>query len=314
MKRIFAGCLLIFAANMITSQSSAISPADSAVVCGIDSSCITPALDGMSASGISAVSGVEQIDEEIREEKGTYVTIKTTEGDITLLLYDDTPLHRDNFIRLCKDGVYDGVLFHRVIKDFLIQGGDPASKEHVPGKAYGDGDGGYVVYSEILPTRFCKRGALIDAKLGDDVNPTRMSAGTQFCVVQGKTFTDEQLDATEERLNEWQKNYLYHLARYELMLEDPTLSKIENGDLLNAKARERAEKEYKEQGRVTISPERREVYRTIGGTPHLDGSVTVFGELISGQDVVERITEMATDSLDRPLKDVIILSTEVHKK
>ena len=314
MKRTFAGCLLIFAANMIASQSSAIASADSAVVCNIDSSCITTGSDGMFASGISAISGVEPIDEEIREEKGTYVTIKTTEGDITLLLYDDTPLHRDNFIRLCKDGVYDGVLFHRVIKDFLIQGGDPASKEQVPGKAYGDGDGGYVVYSEILPTRFCKRGALIDAKLGDDVNPTRMSAGTQFCVVQGKTFTDEQLDATEERLNEWQKNYLYHLARYELMLEDPTLSKIENGDLLNAKARERAEKEYKEQGRVTISPERREVYRTIGGTPHLDGSVTVFGELISGQDVVERITEMATDSLDRPLKDVIILSTEVHKK
>lgn len=243
----------------------------------------------------------------------TLVTIRTSEGDITLWLYDDTPLHRDNFIRLCESATYDGVLFHRVIKDFLIQGGDPESAKREPGAVYGDGDGGFCVYSEILPTHFCKRGALIDAKLGDDVNPTRMSAGTQFCVVQGKTFTDAQLDATEERLNEWHRNYLYHRARYDLQLEDPTLSKIENGDLLNAKARERAEKLYAEHGRVTISPERREVYKTIGGTPHLDGSVTVFGELVEGQDIVEKITLMPTDSADRPLKDVVILSTQVSR-
>lgn len=244
----------------------------------------------------------------------TYVTVHTNEGDFTLWLYDDTPIHRDNFIRLCKDGTYDGVLFHRVIKDFLIQGGDPGSRERIQGKTYGDGDGGFCVYAEILPEHFCKKGALIDAKLGDDVNPTRMSAGTQFCVVQGKTFTDEQLDATEERMNEWHRNHLYHLARYELMLEDPSLSKIENGDLLNAKARERAEKQYEEQGRLKISPERREYYKTIGGTPHLDGTVTVFGELVEGQDVVEKITLMETDESDRPVKDVIVLSTEVWKK
>ena len=171
-----------------------------------------------------------------------------------------------------------------------------------------------MVYNEILPDHFCKKGALIDAKLGDDVNPTRMSAGTQFCVVQGKTFTDEQLDATEARMNEWHKNHLYHLARYELMLENTELSKIENGDLLNAKARERAEKQYAEQGKVTISPERREVYKTIGGTPHLDGTVTIFGELVEGQDIVEKITLMKTDEMNRPLSDVVILSTEVFKK
>lgn len=248
------------------------------------------------------------------DNKKTYVTVHTNQGDFTLWLYDDTPVHRDNFIRLCKDGTYEGVLFHRVIKDFLIQGGDPQSKERIPGKGYGDGDGGYVVYSEILPDRFCKKGALIDAKLGDDVNPTRMSAGTQFCVVQGKTFTDEQLDATEVRMNEWHKNHLYHLARYELMLENPELSKIENGDLLNAKARERAEKQYAEQGKLTISPERREVYKTIGGTPHLDGTVTIFGELVEGQDIVEKITLMKTDEMDRPLSDVVILSTKVYQK
>ena len=269
--------------------------------------CLMLALAGVTMANASSA-------EKPANNQKTYVTVHTNQGDFTLMLYDDTPVHRDNFIRLCKDGTYEGVLFHRVIKDFLIQGGDPQSKERIPGKGYGDGDGGYVVYNEILPDHFCKKGALIDAKLGDDVNPTRMSAGTQFCVVQGKTFTDEQLDATEARMNEWHKNHLYYLARYELMLENPELSKIENGDLLNAKARERAEKQYAEQGKVTISPERREVYKTIGGTPHLDGTVTIFGELVEGQDIVEKITLMKTDEMDRPLSDVVILSTEVFKK
>lgn len=269
--------------------------------------CLMLALAGVTMANASSA-------EKPADNQKTYVTVHTNQGDFTLMLYDDTPVHRDNFIRLCKDGTYEGVLFHRVIKDFLIQGGDPQSKERIPGKGYGDGDGGYVVYNEILPDHFCKKGALIDAKLGDDVNPTRMSAGTQFCVVQGKTFTDEQLDATETRMNEWHKNHLYHLARYELMLENPELSKIENGDLLNAKARERAEKQYVEQGKVIISPERREVYKTIGGTPHLDGTVTIFGELVEGQDIVEKITLMKTDEMDRPLSDVVILSTEVFKK
>lgn len=247
-------------------------------------------------------------------QKKTYVTVSTNQGDFTLWLYDDTPLHRDNFVRLCNDSVYNGVIFHRVIKDFLIQGGDPQSRERIPGKAYGDGDGGYCVYSEIIPTHYCKRGALIDAKLGDDVNPTRMSAGTQFCVVQGRTFTDDELDATEQRLNEWHRNHLYHMARYDLMLEDPSLSRIENGDLLNAKARERAEKQYAEGGKISIPADRREVYKTIGGTPHLDGSVTVFGEIVEGQDIVERITLMDTDQHDRPTDDVVIIATKVWKK
>ena len=270
------------------------------------------ALSLMLAMGAASPSDMQA--QSSSQNEGTYVDIKTNQGDITLLLYDDTPLHRDNFIRLCNDGTYDGVIFHRVIKDFLIQGGDPGSKERIPGKGYGDGDGGFVVYSEILPNHFCKQGALIDAKLGDDVNPTRMSAGTQFCVVQGRTFTDEELDKTEARLNEWNHNYLYHLARYELQLENPELSKIENGNLLNAMASDRALKQEYKNGKIKISPERREVYRTVGGTPHLDGSVTVFGELVSGQDVVEKITLMQTDDMDRPLDDVVILSTKVYRK
>lgn len=253
-------------------------------------------------------------DNTVAADGTTYVDVHTNQGDFTLMLYDDTPLHRDNFVRLCRDSAYNGLLFHRVIKDFLIQGGDPASKERVPGAAYGDGDGGYVVYNEILPNRFCKRGALIDAKLGDDVNPTRMSAGTQWCVVQGRKFTDEELDLTERRLNEWNRNYLYHRARYDLMLEEPELSAIENGDKLNARARGRMEKLLAMQGPLTIPAERREIYKSVGGTPHLDGSVTVFGELTDGQDVIEKITLMATDTLDRPLEDVVILSTNVRRQ
>lgn len=248
------------------------------------------------------------------KEKTTYVTINTNKGAFTLKLYNETPMHRDHFVRLCKDGTYVKGIFHRVIKDFLIQGGDPTSRNPVPGKMYGDNDGGFLTYAEILPQHFCKRGALIDAKLGDDVNPTRMSAGSQFCVVQGKRFTDEQLDATEKTMNAWHRNHMYHLSRYELQLEDPSLAKMENGDLLNAKARERAEKILKEQGPITIPAERREYYKTIGGTPHLDGTVTVFGEILNGQDIVEKITLAATDKNDRPIDDVIILSTKVWQK
>lgn len=244
----------------------------------------------------------------------TLVTISTNMGDMTLWLYDDTPLHRDNFLRLCRDSVFPGTIFHRCIRDFLIQGGDPQSRNPEPERTYGDGDGGFCINAEILPHHFCKRGALIDAKLGDYVNPTRMSAGTQFCVVQGRVCTDEQLNQTEERLNQWHREYLYHLARYELMLEEPELTAIEKGDVLNEKARQRAEKQYAEQGPMTIPAHRREIYKTVGGTPHLDGSVTVFGELVDGWDTVERISLLPTDEYDRPFTDVIITAVSVERR
>ena len=268
----------------------------------------------MAVAGMVSMRGYAENSSAGNKEEKTYVTVKTSEGDFTLWLYDDTPLHRDNFIRLCNDGKYDGVLFHRVIKDFLIQGGDPESRKREADKVYGDGDGGFCINEEIKPEHFCKKGALIDAKLGDDVNPTRMSAGTHFCVVQGKRFTDEQLDKTEKRMNEWQQNYLYHKSRYDLMLEKPELAKVENGDILNAEARKRAKEIYEKEGAIKISPERREIYKTMGGSPHLDGTVTVFGELVDGQETVERITLMDTDKSDRPVVDVVILSTKVWKE
>lgn len=242
--------------------------------------------------------------------KPVYVTIATTMGDVTVLLYDDTPLHRDNFIKLCQSGAYKDVLFHRIIKDFVVQGGDPASKAHQPGVLYGDGDGGYRVPAEIRPNHLNKRGALIDAKESDEINPERASAGTQFCFVQGKIWKDEELDAVESRMNNTRRKWLYYKFMKEEKEKNPSFSAsdCENEVLL------RIEDSLAVCGPVLISPEHRKIYKTIGGVPHLDGSVTIFGEVVDGQDIVERMSCVETDKNDRPLKDVIIKSTRVFQK
>lgn len=246
--------------------------------------------------------------------KPVYVTIRTTMGDVTVKLYDDTPLHRDNFIRLCQSGEYEGMLFHRIVKDFVVQGGDPASKAHEPGVLYGDGDGGYTVPAEIIPAHFNKRGALIDAKEPDNVNPERASAGTQFCFVQGKKLTEEELAEKEARINEIRRNWLYYSFRERLTKENPALAADSLADELHMQASIQVEDTLAVLGRVTIPAERREVYKTIGGVPHLDGSVTIFGEVVDGFDIVEKMSLVKTDKHDRPLHDVMIKSTKVFQK
>lgn len=244
--------------------------------------------------------------------KPVYVTVKTNMGDVTVLLYDDTPLHRDNFIRLCQTGAQDGVLFHRIIKDFVVQGGDPTSKAHESGVLYGDGDGGYTVPAEILPNHFNKRGALIDAKEIDADNIERASAGTQFCFVQGKKLTDEELTQKETRINEIRRNWLFYKFRDRLKKENAALAidsvELEKQTLLMV------EDTLSQLGYYTIPDDRREVYKTIGGVPHLDGSVTIFGEVVEGFDIVEKMSLVKTDENDRPLKDVIVKSTRVFQK
>lgn len=260
--------------------------------------------------------------------KPVYVKISTTMGDVTVKLYDDTPLHRDNFIRLAQSGEYEGMLFHRIIKDFVVQGGDPTSKARQPGVVYGDGDGGYTVPAEILPTHFNKRGALIDAKEIDADNPERASAGTQFCFVQGKKLTDQELDEKEARINEIRRNWLYYKFRKALQEEHPlptldssrTLSaadslKIDSlTNLWHVEALIRVEDTLAQLGRAVIPADRRELYKTIGGVPHLDGSVTIFGEVTEGVDIVEKMSLVKTDKHDRPLHDVVIKSTKVFQK
>ena len=145
-------------------------------------------------------------DKPLDMSKPVYVTVSTAMGDVTVELYGDTPLHRDNFIRLCRSGAYDGVLFHRVIEGFVVQGGDPDSRKREPGVLYGGNDGGYTVPAEIRSGHFNKRGALIDAKAGDETNPERASAGTQFCFVQGRRMTDEELDEAEKQIS-YEENF-----------------------------------------------------------------------------------------------------------
>jgi peptidyl-prolyl cis-trans isomerase B (cyclophilin B) len=226
-----------------------------------------------------------------------YVTVSTTMGDVTVLLYEDTPLHRDNFINLCQANAYEGMIFHRVIKDFVVQGGDPSSKEKVPGKLYGDGNGGYTIPAEIRPHYFNKRGALIDAKEMDSENPERASAGTQFCFVQGKVLTDEELAQREARINDIHRNWLYY--KFLAQTGQPDTASLMVADV------------FAEEGPITIPPDRREIYKTIGGVPHLDGSVTIFGEVTEGFDIVEKMSLVKTDKNDRPLTDLVIISTKV---
>lgn len=253
-------------------------------------------------------------DKPLDPNKPVYVKIATTMGDVTVMLYDDTPLHRDNFIKLCQSNTYEGMLFHRIIKEFVVQGGDPESKKHEPGVLYGDGDGGYTVPAEIVPTHFNKRGALIDAKEGDNVNPERASAGTQFCFVQGKTFNDEELDRTETRINEIRRNWLYYKLRKQLIAENPSLADQTKENELHIETSIRLEDTLAVLKPLTIPVEHREVYKTIGGVPHLDNSVTIFGEVVEGFDIVEKMSLVETDKNDRPLQDVMIQSTHVFQK
>jgi peptidyl-prolyl cis-trans isomerase B (cyclophilin B) len=257
---------------------------------------------------LSACKGKQSQQQPLDLSRPVYVTVGTTMGDVTVLLYEDTPLHRDNFISLCQANAYEGVIFHRVIKDFVVQGGDPSSKERVPGKLYGDGDGGYTVPAEIRPHYFNKRGALIDAKEIDSENPERASAGTQFCFVQGKVLTDEELARAEARINDIHRKWLYHKFLAQAAKENPD-------DTLQTRLSDMASlmvaDTLAEEGTITIPADRREVYGTIGGVPHLDGSVTIFGEVTEGFDIVEKMSLVGTDENDRPLTDIVIKSTKV---
>ena len=200
-------------------------------------------------------------------KKEDHVVLETTMGTIELKLYDATPLHRDNFRNLVREGAYDSLLFHRVIKDFMIQGGDPDSKNAAPGMLLGEGDKPYTVPAEFRLDEgiFHRRGVLAAAREGDDVNPEQRSSAMHFYIVWGRVFDEAGLDQIQERLDR------------------------------------------RTGGRVKLTPEMREVYKTTGGTPHLDGQYTVFGEVVSGLDVVDTIQQVATDDNDRPLEDVRII-------
>lgn len=238
----------------------------------------------------------------------TKVRIKTTEGDIVIRLYDETPKHRDNFLKLVKEGFFDGTLFHRVIKDFMIQGGDPDSKSAKPGQMLGEGGPGYDIDAEIVyPQHFHKRGALSAARLGDNVNPERKSSGSQFYIVWGRTFNDGELKQMERQMAMMHEQAIFDSLSMQHSAEIMQLRR--NRDQAGLQAlQEQLVNQTKELSKTSPAPaftaEQREVYTTVGGTPHLDNQYTVFGEVIEGLDVVERIQNTATDRSDRPTTDV----------
>jgi len=188
---------------------------------------------------------------------GVTITISTSLGDLVVLLYDETPLHQENMLSLIEEGYYDGQLFHRVIENFMIQGGDPHSIDAERGQRLGTGGPGYTIEAEISKKLYHKKGALAAARQGDGVNPEQRSSGSQFYIVKGQVFTVEQLDS------------------------------------------------MRKSGRIkSLNKEQIEIYTTVGGTPHLDGAYTVFGEVVEGLEIVDQITYEPTDSYDRPLQNI----------
>ena len=238
------------------------------------------------------------------------VIIKTTEGDITVRLYDEAPLHRDNFLKLAKEGFYNGTLFHRVIKDFMIQGGDPDSKGAPAGASLGTGGPGYTVKAEMAyPQLFHKRGALSAARLGDEMNPERESSGSQFYIVWGKVYKQPELKQMEKQMAMQQEQQVFNTLvaahRAEIMemrrnRDRAALQELQDRLIAETKAK------VKEGGVPSFTAEQTEAYTTVGGTPFLDGQYTVFGEVESGLDVVEKIQTCETNHADRPLKDVVM--------
>lgn len=245
----------------------------------------------------------------------TLVKIETTLGDIKVKLYNETPKHRDNFIKLAEDGVYEGTLFHRVIKDFMIQAGDPDSKNAPKGKMLGAGDVGYTLPAEfVYPKYFHKKGALSAARQGDNVNPKKESSGCQFYIVTGKVYNDSTLLGMESQMNENKINVIFNTLAQKHMKEIYKMRKEndENGLYeLQEKLFAEAEAEAAKQPEFHFTPEQIEAYTTVGGTPHLDGEYTVFGEVIEGMDIVDKIQQVKTDRSDRPEEDVKIVKVEV---
>ena len=241
------------------------------------------------------------------------VRISTNYGDIVVRLYDETPEHRDNFLKLAREGYYDSTLFHRVIKDFMIQGGDPDSKGAPAGKRLGTGGPEYTIPAEfVYPQYYHKRGVLSAARQADQVNPERRSSGSQFYIVWGKKYSEAELKQLAAQLDGQRGQQIFNgLAAQH---RDSIQAMYKAGDqkgLMALQQRLAAETDrlLKETPGFAFTPEQLKDYTTIGGTPFLDNQYTVFGEVVEGLDVVEKIQGVATESADRPKEDVVMTMT-----
>lgn len=245
-----------------------------------------------------------------QSNENTSVEIETKYGNITVLLYDDTPAHRDNFIKLVKEGFYNDLLFHRVIDKFMIQGGDPESKGAVQGQELGNGGPGYQIDAEIVyPQHYHKKGALAAARQPDQVNPEKKSSGSQFYIVQGQTFTVDQLSQMALKVNDQKRGNIF---RKLLPLYQDTLQTVQrSGDPEAIKGIQdyimgKVDEEFLKEEPFTYNDEQIEIYTTVGGTPFLDNNYTVFGEVTSGMEVIDSIATVMTDGANRPVEDIVM--------
>jgi len=242
--------------------------------------------------------------------KQTICRIETSKGNITVKLYDETPLHRDNFVKLAHEGFYDGTLFHRVIKNFMIQGGDPESKGAPTGKILGTGDTGYTIPAEfVYPQYFHKKGVLSAARQGDEVNPERRSSGCQFYIVTGQVYSQSQIVGMENQLNQMKLKNAFDALAHQHMKDIYKMRKsndINGLQQLQEQLIAEAQSQVAGEAPFKFTPEQIEAYTTVGGTPHLDSQYTVFGEVVEGMEVVDAIQQVKTNRSDRPEEDVVI--------
>jgi len=249
-----------------------------------------------------------------KNEENLY-KIQTSYGDIVIRLYEDTPEHKKNFEKLVKEDFYEDLLFHRVINGFMIQGGDPTSKNAPKGKVLGEEDAGYTLPAEFDDSLFHKKGVIAAAREGDKVNPEKKSSGSQFYIVQGKKFTYEELNQMEDKLNiQKQQKFFSDFIRRdenkELREKIDSLQKIKDIEALkklSLKLKPMVDSAFTaENEKFAFSNKQRKIYTEIGGTPHLDGAYTVFGEIIEGLNVIDSIAKTKTDNNNRPLDDIIM--------
>jgi peptidylprolyl isomerase/peptidyl-prolyl cis-trans isomerase B (cyclophilin B) len=246
----------------------------------------------------------------------TQVRMQTNLGTITLKLYNETPLHRDNFIKLVKDGQYEGLLFHRVINEFMIQGGDVTSKNAPLNKQLGAGDLGYTVPAEfVYPRYFHKRGALCAARTGDDSNPEKASSASQFYIVTGKVYSEGEIKQLEKQKESRLKQTIFNrlqnenkttIMQYYKSGDKDSLAIMR--DTLIGKTEIETEKRKEE---TKLTAQQREAYTTVGGVPFLDNEYTVYGEVTEGIEIVDKIQKVKTNSSDRPLENIIIESMQI---
>ena len=246
----------------------------------------------------------------------TQVLMQTNLCTITLKLYNETPLHRDNFIKLVKDGQYEGLLFHRVINEFMIQGGDVTSKNAPLNKQLGAGDLGYTVPAEfVYPRYFHKRGALCAARTGDDSNPEKASSASQFYIVTGKVYSEGEIKQLEKQKESRLKQAIFNrlqnenkttIMQYYKSGDKDSLAIMR--DTLIGKTEIETEKRKEE---TKLTAQQREAYTTVGGVPFLDNEYTVYGEVTEGIEIVDKIQKVKTNSSDRPLENIVIESMQI---